>query len=110
MKNAIFHPKARQDILAFPDEVRRELGKAIFDLQKGNNLGMPLSRPMPDVAIGVEELRVRDASGIYRTFYYKKSKRGILIIHAFVKKTQKTSQHEIDIAKRRLKEMLNEED
>ena len=110
MKNAIFHPKARQDILAFPDEVRRELGKAIFDLQKGNNLGMPLSRPMPDVAIGVEELRVRDASGIYRTFYYKKSKRGILIIHAFVKKTQKTSPHEIDIAKRRLKEMLNEED
>ena len=97
MKNAIFHPKARQDILAFPDEVRRELGKAIFDLQKGNNLGMPLSRPMPDVAIGVEELRVRDASGIYRT--HIRSQRRILIIHAFVKKTQKTSQHEIDIAR-----------
>jgi hypothetical protein len=45
MKVAIFHPKARQDISAFPDEVKRELGKAIFDLQKGSSLGMPLSRP-----------------------------------------------------------------
>jgi len=109
MKVAIFHPKARHDISAFPDEVKRELGKAIFDLQKGSSLGMPLSRPMPSVALGVEELRVQDASGIYRTFYYKKSKQGILILHAFVKKAQKTPQHEIDIARKRLKEMLNEE-
>ena len=110
MKSAIFHPKARQEITAFPDEVKRELGKAIFDLQKGNILAMPLSRPMPAVAAGVEELRVRDASGIYRTFYYKKSKEGILILPAFVKKTQTTPQHEMDIARKRLKEMLNEEE
>src|SRR4051812_25309188 len=77
MKPAIFHPRARQDLKAFPEEVRREFGKAILDLQNGNSLGMPLSRPMPDVALGVEELRVRDVSGIYRTFYYKKSKQGI---------------------------------
>jgi phage-related protein len=107
---AIFHPKARQSIGVFPDDVKRELGKAIFDLQKGNSLGMPLSRPMPSVALGVEELRVRDSTGIYRTFYYKKSARGILILHAFVKKTQKTPNQEIDIAKKRLKEMLSEED
>jgi len=40
---------------------------------------------MPSVAVGVEELRIRDQAGIYRTFYFKKSKRGILILHAFVK-------------------------
>jgi phage-related protein len=63
---------------------------------------------MPDVAVGVEELRIRDGAGVYRTFYFTKSKRGILIPHAFVKKTQKTPQHEIDLARRRLKEMWNE--
>jgi phage-related protein len=52
--------------------VRRGLGKVIFDLQKGEKLSMPLSRPMSSVAPGVEELRLRDRSGIYRIFYYSK--------------------------------------
>ena len=64
---------------------------------------------MPAVAVGVEELRIRDAAGIYRTFYFKKSKRGILIVHAFVKKTQKTPPHEITLARKRLEEMWDEE-
>ena len=90
MKLALFHPKAREVIKTFPTEVRKELGKAIFDLQKGYTLGMPLSRPLPSVALGVEELRIRDRVGIYRTFYVTKSARGILVFHAFVKKTQNT--------------------
>jgi phage-related protein len=70
---------------------------------------MPLSRPMSEVAVGVEELRLRDDAGIYRTFYFTKSKRGILIPHACAKKTQKTPQHEIALARKRLKEMRDEE-
>ncbi len=85
------------------------MGKAILDLQKGHTLGMPLSRPMPEVAVGVGELRIRDQAGIYRAFYFKKSKRGILIPHACVKKTQKTPPHEIMLARKRLKEMLDED-
>lgn len=57
-------------IKGFPQGVRRELGKVIFDLQKGERISMPLSRPMPSVAAGVEELRVKDRSGAYRIFYY----------------------------------------
>lgn len=70
---------------------------------------MPLSRPMPEVAVGMEELRLRDEAGIYRAFYFKKSKRGILILYARVKKTRKTPQHEIALARKRLKEMWDEE-
>ena len=108
MKPALFHPKAREVIKAFPKEVRKELGKAIFDLQKGHPLGMPLSRPMPSVAIGVEELRIRDRAGIYRTFYFAKSLRGILVFHAFVKRTQKTPLQAIELGRKRLKEMHDE--
>src|SRR5215510_14839580 len=101
MKPALFHPKAREVIKTFPKGVRKELGKAIFDLQKGHTLGMPLSRPMPSVALGVEELRMRDRAGIYRTFYFTKSARGILVFHAFVKKTQKTSPQEVALGRKR---------
>lgn len=69
VKAAIFHPAARDAIRLFPRDVRRELGKAILDLQKGVVLALPLSRPMPAVASGVEELRIRDRSGNYRAFY-----------------------------------------
>jgi len=75
--------------------VRREFGKVIFDLQKGEKFSLPLSRPMTPVASGVEELRVRDRTGAYRVFYYTKLADSVLIFHAF--------------AQKRLKEMLDEE-
>ena len=106
MERAVFHPKARDAIRDFPEDVRREFGKAIFDLQKGSKLAMPLSRPMPSVASGVEELRIRDRSGAYRVFYYTKKADSVLVFHAFAKKTQKTPPQEIALAQKRLKEML----
>lgn len=109
MKPAIFHPAARTAIRLFPEEVRRELGKAIFDLQNGEALVMPPSRLMSSVNAGVSELRIRDRSGIYRVFYYRQSSRGIFVFHAFMKKTQSTPKRELDPAKRRLKEVLHEE-
>jgi phage-related protein len=109
MRPAYFHPKARDAIKSFPKSARDMIGFAIFDLQNGKHLGMPLSRPMPAVAPGVSELRIRDASGIYRTFYLLKSERGVFVFHAFVKKTQKTPDQEIRLAQRRLREMLYEE-
>jgi phage-related protein len=108
VKAAIFHPAAIVAIRSFPADVRRELGKAIFELQKGVALGMPLSRPMPSVAPGVEELRIRDRSGIYRTLCYSRSPRGVLVIHAFIKKTQTTSKQDVDLGRKRLRELLHE--
>ncbi len=62
---------------------------------------------MPDIERGAYELRFRDADGIYRVFYYLKSAKGILVIHAFRKKTQATPQREIELGRKRLWEMLN---
>ena len=72
MKAAIFHPKAKEVLRGFPKDIRKALGEAILELQKGHHLVWPLSGPMPSVGLGVEELRVKDSSRIYRTFYYKK--------------------------------------
>jgi len=54
-------------------------------------------------------LRIRDAGGIQRVFYYLGLSRGILVFHAFVKKTQRTPQSEIKLGRKRLKEMLGDE-
>src|ERR1700747_522085 len=60
---------------------------------------------MPSVARGVAELRISDRSGIYRAFYYTQSPRGILVFHAFAKKSQATAKHELELARKRLKEL-----
>ena len=108
MKTARFHPSLQKVLREFPKEVRRELGKAIFELQLGVQLGAPISKPIPSIVKGAVELRIKDRSGIYRAFYFTNIADEILIFHAFQKKTQKTSQQDIEIGRKRLREMLDE--
>lgn len=94
-------------IRRFPKEVRVRLGRGLFRLEMGETLGMPNSRPMPGVAAGVSELRVKGEDGSFRAFYYTASSQGVLVFHAFVKKTQRTPPLEIVVARKRLKELLD---
>ena len=105
MKKVIFHPKARESIRQLPEPVKDDLGQALFLLQQGYKLSMPLSRPTPSVAPGMEELRVKGRDGIYRAFYFTRSSRGILVVHVFNKKTQRTLPLDIELGRKRLKEM-----
>jgi phage-related protein len=50
---------------------------------------------------------VNAADGSFRAFYYTASSQGVLVFHAFVKKTPSTSPLEIEVAKKRLKELLD---
>jgi phage-related protein len=63
---------------------------------------------MPNVGRGVQELRVRDAAGVYRAFYVLQSARGVIVFHAFGKKSQKTLAAEIELGRRRLREVIYE--
>jgi phage-related protein len=62
---------------------------------------------MPSVAARVSELRVQGNRGAYRAFYYTQSDEGILVFHAFAKKTQRTPPAEIQLGRKRLKEILD---
>ncbi len=68
----------------------------------GPDLGMPHTRAMGD---GLFELRLKAAEGIARVFYCTLVGRKIVILHQFVKKTEKTPQKELQLARRRLKEI-----
>jgi phage-related protein len=108
MKPVDFHPRALGFIRAQSLSIRRQIGEALRDLQKGVSLGMPLSRPMTAIAPGVSELRVRGEGATVRVLYYVRKAEAIIVFHAFQKKSQKTPSREIHLARQRLQEVLNE--
>jgi phage-related protein len=55
---------------------------------------------------GLFEIRARADVGIGRAFYCTLVGRRIVILHGFIKKTDKTPQRELDVARDRLKEVL----
>ena len=63
-------------------------------------------KPMPTIGKGVEAIRIRDDSGIYRVVYTARLADAVFALHAFQKKAQRTSTHDIDIAKARFSEMM----
>lgn len=103
----IYDP-ARNEIVDWPIDVRKDLGSILTKLQKREKVGMPDVRAMPSVAKGCSEIRLKDTSGIFRVFYLIESEDGILVFHAFKKKTEQTPQKEIETAQRRLKIFLRE--
>lgn len=98
--------RCEKEIADFPGDVRSDLADAIARLEEGHTLSMPLSRPMPSIGKGVHELRLRDRSGIYRIIYFLAGKGIIHLLHGFSKKTQQTPIQNIELAKKRLKEIL----
>lgn len=63
---------------------------------------------MAAVGSGVRELRLRDEHGIYRVIYVAKLADRVYVLHCFQKKTQATNKSDIDLARRRLTELLKE--
>jgi phage-related protein len=92
---------ALKDLRAFPDAARRRAGHALDVLQQG--LSPADWKPMPSVGDGVYELRIR-AEGAFRVFYVTKRAEGIVILHAFQKKTQKTAPLDLDLAAKRYRQ------
>jgi len=73
--------------------------------QYGPNLGMPYTRAMGDELF---EIRARGKEGIARIFYCTVVRGKIMILHGFVKKTDKTPRRELTTARRRLTEVQDE--
>jgi phage-related protein len=70
--------------------------------EKGPNLGMPYTRAMSE---GLFETRLTAKDGIARVFYCSIEKHEIFVLHSFVKKTKKTPDRELQLARKRLKEV-----
>ena len=60
---------------------------------------------MPAVGKAVREIRVREQSGAYRVLYITMIGNNVYVLHAFSKKTQKTAQRDVALARTRLKDI-----
>ena len=89
----------------FPDDARALIGQELRMVQSGLMPGD--FKPMPTVGSGAYEIRVR-AGNQYRVIYVAKFSGSVYVLHAFVKKTPKTAQSDLDVAKSRYTAMLIE--
>ncbi|MGE0455806.1 MAG: type II toxin-antitoxin system RelE/ParE family toxin [Vicinamibacteria bacterium] len=82
---------------------RIEAGYLLRELQRGKGLGMPHSRPMPEVGPRCHELRVTDERTLWRVIYRVDSD-AIVIADVFAKKTPQTPPAVLERSRRRLRE------
>jgi phage-related protein len=89
----------------FPAGATRIAGYELERVQSGRE---PKDwKPMPIVGLGVNEIRARIGDE-YRLFYVAKFVEAVYVLHAFQKKSQKTSLADINVAQRRYRELLEE--
>jgi len=87
----------------FSAEGRIEAGALLGRLQQGESLGMPHSRPMPDIGPRCFELRVKDEQAEWR-IVYRADPDAVLVLDVFSKKTRATPPKVIENCRRRLKQ------
>lgn len=96
---------------AFPDEVKRNLGFSLRQLQLGRQ-PTSVTRSMRSIGAGVFELKEADERTWYRAIYLSKVGNAIYVLHCFEKESRKTDRRDIDVARQRLqrvKQRLTEE-
>ncbi len=84
------------------EAARRETGFLLRRLQRGELLGLPHSRPMPDIGPRCHELRVKDENKTWRLIY-RIDGDAIVIADLFEKKTRRTPRQVIANCQRRLR-------
>ena len=87
----------------FSKAARLEAGLLLRSLQRGENLSLPQSRPMPSIGPRCHELRIIDEHGNWR-IVYRIDQDAIVILDVFEKKTNRTPHHVIEVCKKRLKD------
>ncbi len=90
----------------FSEAARIEAGYMLRRLQRGESLGMPLSRPMPIIGPRCHELRISDAEATWRIIC-RIDADAIIVAGVFSKKTAATPKAVIDICKTRMREYDN---
>jgi phage-related protein len=98
-----FHARVLAEIEAWPVDVVADFAHLVeLLIDHGPNLRLPHSRAMGN---GLFELRPRGRSGTGRAFYCFLIGRRVVVLHAFIKKSQQTPDKELRIARKRMQEI-----
>jgi phage-related protein len=101
--SALGNEPAREWIRAQEEEVRVAIGRNIRIVQRNWPIGMPLVRAFGS---GLFEVRTTCRGDVYRVMFAVRE-RNMFVLHAFQKKTRATPQADLEIARKRYKEMMS---
>lgn len=105
IKPIIWIASAKDDLLSLSEDVKDEIGHALFQAQKGEKSDK--AKPFKGFgSAAVLEIVESDSGGTYRAVYTVKFKEAIAVLHIFQKKSKKgiaTPKQEIDLIKSRFK-------
>lgn len=103
MKPVEFCGNSIDALRSFPESAKREAGYQIDKVQHGEE---PDDwKPMTNIGGGVKEIRIRDEAGAFRVIYLAKLADAVYVLHCFQKKTERTSERDIRLARKRFKEL-----
>ncbi|MCC6952857.1 MAG: type II toxin-antitoxin system RelE/ParE family toxin [Deltaproteobacteria bacterium] len=99
-----------EDVIAeFLQELSIEVREDYFDLvsilKSGKFPEYPKNKLLTSIAPGLGELRLRDATGIYRFFYFLKRGEAVYVLHAMQKKTQKITERDRELILQRMRKV-----
>lgn len=101
-----FRGRSLDEVNDFPVTARREAGHQIHRVQCGRT---PDNwKPMKAVGKGVREIRVSASDGIFRVIYVANIDDKVYVLRCFQKKTRATSKADVEVAKKRYRELQNE--
>ncbi|MCG8380041.1 MAG: type II toxin-antitoxin system RelE/ParE family toxin [Proteobacteria bacterium] len=102
-KITFFNQKVEADTLAFPAGILANLLHILEMIEEfGPNIGKPYTAP---IGKGLFEIRAQGKEGIGRALFCIEKDKELIILHSFIKKTQKTPERELDKARKRMKEI-----
>lgn len=100
-----FNEEVQEEILSLPTTLQaRYICLTERMMEYGPNLGLPHTAAFGS---GLFELRLKGVEGIARVFFCTLLKQEIVMLHSFIKKSQKTPDREIKFARQRMKELKN---
>jgi phage-related protein len=113
MHKVVFYqtPSGRKVVMEFiralSDEDRKIVGEDLKVIQIGFPMGLPLCRPLGD---GLYEMRSSLSSRreFRLIFFFDRARQRLAVLHALIKKTAKLLKADLDLAKRRRDEILQE--
>ena len=108
MNRIVFLGDTLDRLRSFPEGARKEAGVQLHKVQ----LGLEPSdwKPMASVGQGVREVRIREEGGAFRVLYVTRIAEAVHVLHAFQKKTRRTSRTDLDLAAARLQALMHDRD
>jgi phage-related protein len=98
-----FNKRVRDEIESWPVGMLADYARLVeLLIEFGPDVRMPHSRAMGD---GLFEIRPRGREGIGRALYCFLLGQQVMVLHGFVKKSQATPKRDLEIARRRMKEV-----